>query len=126
MPIPYLVFTILVLSVSLTGLRMTIHHFFDFQVSKKLIREYFIFYVVLSLIVIISITYIPDNLYGIIFLVFIAVIFLLEFLLFYKRHFSYESSNKYFLFLIVSNISSAMLIILVITILFFIGALLFG
>ncbi|MCD4826352.1 MAG: hypothetical protein K8Q99_01070 [Acholeplasmataceae bacterium] len=120
---PFLIFSFLVLTISLTGLKFAMHRFFDFQASKKVFIEYLIFNVVLSIIVLSTIVFIPENLLGIIFLVYISFVFTLEYLLFYKRHFDYESKKKYLMFLLASNIGSGMLFILVATLLYFAGIL---
>ncbi|MBU1093129.1 MAG: hypothetical protein KKH01_01565 [Firmicutes bacterium] len=119
---------IIIIATSLSGLRILIHRFFDFYVSRKVFLLYLIFYSILLLAVfgLIIYNFFDDGFIAVLVSVFsVLIIGLVEYKSIYKRHFDYESSGKYILCLIATYFFSFMLLIMISNLLITIFLLLF-
>ncbi|BCR36639.1 hypothetical protein [Mariniplasma anaerobium] len=100
----------------LTGLKIAIFRMFNFICDRAVWKEYLIYHV----IVIIGAIIIPISIFGIdaeltflilnVILPILTVFIFIEYFYFYKKHFSYESRNRYILSLIVSYLINFMVL----------------
>lgn len=100
------VITIIVFAAVLSVIKLAILGFFNFMYSKKLFFEYAIYHVILLIILIIVIyqtnTYQDVKMMVGVALPLFLVYAIIEGIVVYKRHFDFESKNKYIGFLVVS------------------------
>ncbi|BCR35776.1 hypothetical protein [Mariniplasma anaerobium] len=115
----------------LTGLRMAVHRYFDFQIDKKLFYEYLVFHLISLLSAGGAFLFIPFGQTGVVnyavlsfWIIFVTTILILEYFIFYRRHFNYESGNKYFVFLIVSYFANTLILVVVLNVLIIVGGVL--
>lgn len=112
----------------LTGLKVLIYRYFDIITDRKLFFEYLLFYIFLLSFVFLLLSF---NFFGggliaqCIVVIFILVVITVEYLLFYKKHFDYEPSEKYVLCITISHISGIMLLILIFNLLTILFTILF-
>jgi len=123
-----IVIIVIFLAPLLTGLRIFIYHNFDIITNRKMFFEYLLFYIFLLSFIFLLLSY---NLFGggliaqCIVAIFILVVITVEYLLFYKKHFDYEPSEKYLLCITFSHISGIMLLVLIFNLLTILFTILF-
>lgn len=116
--------TILVGSFLMSGLRIAIYKYFDFIVEKKVRWEALIYYALLMVLVIVLFLWLFNRntlLFYLGLLGIILFILLVEYFVFYRRYFEYESAGKYWACSIVAYFANGLLLSLIIELLAVIG-----